>query len=322
MLIVDKHGGLLGVVTDGDVRRGLLGGVSIDDSVSRVMNTSPVIAEQGADRESLVALMREKEILCVPIVSGRVLVGLELLQNSLPAQPVKNPVFLMAGGFGRRLYPLTKDCPKPLLKVGGKPILERVLESCIAAGFSDFYISVHYLSHKIIEYFGDGSKWKVRIQYVREETPLGTGGALSLLPDDVTPLPLIVMNCDVLTNVNLRGLLDFHNKHEASATMCVREYNYQVPYGVIVGDGRKVVSMVEKPTRTEFINAGIYVLDRSVRNYLQCNEQIDMPTLLNLCMEEGDTVNMFPIFEYWLDIGRFEDFERAQTDVKLLERPE
>lgn len=320
VLVVDEHWNLLGVVTDGDVRRALLGGVSIEDSVIRVMNTSPVTMEEGTSREALVALMREKEILCVPLVSGSQLVGLELLHNSNSVQPVKNPVFLMAGGFGRRLHPMTEDCPKPLLKVGGKPILERVLESFIAAGFSDFYISVHYLSHMIIEHFGDGSKWSVRIQYVEEETPLGTGGALSLLPDDLSPLPLIVMNCDVLTNVDFRGLLDFHNKYKASATMCVREYHYQVPYGVIAGDGRRVVNMIEKPTKSEFVNAGIYVLDRSVRNYLKRNERIDMPTLLTVCMENGNEVNMFPIFEYWLDIGRYEDFERAQVDVKLLER--
>ncbi|WP_347361358.1 nucleotidyltransferase family protein, partial [Vibrio vulnificus] len=188
---------------------------------------------------------------------------------------------LMAGGFGTRLRPLTDNCPKPMLKIGNKPILETVIRSFIKAGFVNFYISTHYMPELIHAHFGDGSEFGVNITYVHEESPLGTGGALGLLPNDLPKdLPLIMMNGDVLTKVDFQRLLDFHVSHDADATMCVREYDYQIPYGVINGEGNKITSMVEKPIQRFFVNAGIYVVSPRVIQSVPENHRIDMPTLL------------------------------------------
>jgi NDP-sugar pyrophosphorylase family protein len=225
----------------------------------------------------------------------------------------------MAGGFGTRLRPLTDNCPKPMLKVGDKPILEILVRSFIKAGFVNFYISTHFMPEQIHEYFGNGSGLGVNIVYVHEDSPLGTGGALGLLPDDLPKnLPLIMINGDVLTTVDFKRLLTFHNENQADATMCVREYDYQVPYGVINGEGNKITSMVEKPIQRFFVNAGIYIVSPKVIQSVPANHKIDMPTLLEQHMQKTDNILMFPIHEYWLDIGRMDDFKRAQMDIYTL----
>jgi dTDP-glucose pyrophosphorylase len=317
-LVIDDDMRLLGVVTDGDIRRGLLQNASLDSAVSNVMNKTPITADVGTLRKDLVKLMTSKSLLAIPLVdSGRV-VGLETLQR-YTGRRYENPVFVMAGGFGTRLRPLTDTCPKPMLKVGNKPILETVLSSFIKAGFVNFYISTHYMPEVIRKYFGDGSKWNVAISYVHEEQPLGTGGALGLLPDDLPDLPLILMNGDVLTNVDFERVLEFHNKNNAAATMCVRDYEYQVPFGVINGEGHFIRSMVEKPIQRFFVNAGIYVVSPDMRKSVVKQQRIDMPSLLEKFIEQGSDVLMFPIHEYWLDIGRIDDFHRAQTDILNLD---
>lgn len=318
-LVVDGELRLLGVVTDGDVRRGLLKNLSITSPVNMVMNTKPLTAKLGTARKELVKFMEKEQLLAIPLMEDGKVAGLETLQRVGQYSKYQNPVFLMAGGFGTRLRPLTDNCPKPLLKVGDKPILEIVLNSFIKAGFVNFYISTHYLPEMIREHFGDGSKWNVKISYVYEELPLGTGGALGLLPADTPDLPLILINGDVLTNVDFERVLEFHNKHQAAATMCVRDYEYQVPFGVINGDGNKIISMVEKPVQRFFVNAGIYVISPEIRYSVQKNTRIDMPTLLEQFIAQNHNVMMFPIHEYWLDIGRIEDYNRAQIDIMNLE---
>lgn len=318
VLVVDNENRLLGVVTDGDVRRGLLNNLSLTDKVSEVMNTSPVTVTLPVSKSALVELMEEKSILSVPLLDDGKVVGLETLQHVMAKPRYENPVFVMAGGFGTRLRPLTDTCPKPMLKVGDKPILETVLQSFVQAGFVNFYISTHYMPEQIRAHFGDGEKWGVSITYVHEETPLGTGGALGLLPKDMPDLPLIMINGDVLTKVDFERLLEFHNNNNADATMCVREYEYQIPYGVIKGEGNKLTSMVEKPIQRFFVNAGIYVVSPRVIQSVSENYRIDMPTLLEQHMYEREKVLMFPIHEYWLDIGRMDDFNRAQTDYYTL----
>ncbi|ELE1909193.1 TPA: nucleotidyltransferase family protein [Vibrio vulnificus] len=319
-LVVDNNQHLVGVVTDGDIRRGLLKNLTLAEPVSLVMNLSPTIAKMGTRREDLIELMEKKGILSIPLLdeAGKV-VGLETLHGALHRPKYQNPVFLMAGGFGTRLRPLTDNCPKPMLKIGNKPILETVIRSFIKAGFVNFYISTHYMPELIHAHFGDGSEFGVNITYVHEESPLGTGGALGLLPNDLPKdLPLIMMNGDVLTKVDFQRLLDFHVSHDADATMCVREYDYQIPYGVINGEGNKITSMVEKPIQRFFVNAGIYVVSPRVIQSVPENHRIDMPTLLEQHMQERNNVLMFPIHEYWLDIGRMDDFNRAQADIHTL----
>lgn len=319
VLVVDNELRLLGVITDGDVRRGLLKNLTLDSPVRNVMNTQPLTARLGTARKELVRFMEQEQLLAIPLLEGEKVAGLETLQRVGQFSKYQNPVFLMAGGFGTRLRPLTDNCPKPLLKVGDKPILEIVLQSFIKAGFVNFYISTHYLPEMIREYFGDGSKWNVHITYVHEENPLGTGGALGLLPPDIPDLPLILINGDVLTNVDFERVLEFHNKHNAAATMCVRDYEYQVPFGVINGEGNKILSMVEKPVQRFFVNAGIYVINPIIRKTVEQNTRIDMPTLLEHFISKDESVMMFPIHEYWLDIGRIEDYRRAQIDILNLE---
>ncbi|MEL4394895.1 nucleotidyltransferase family protein [Shewanella algae] len=319
-LVVDEERFLVGTVTDGDVRRGLLNNLSLIDPVSLIMNSSPISVKIGTSREKIVELMEEMEILSIPLLDemGKV-VGIETLQKALYKPKYNNPVFLMAGGFGTRLRPLTDNCPKPMLKIGDKPILETVIRSFIKSGFVNFYISTHYMPELIREHFGDGFELGVKITYVHEENPLGTGGALGLLPKDLPEgLPLIMMNGDVLTKVDFQRLLDFHLKNDADATMCVREYDYQIPYGVINGEGNKITSMVEKPIQRFFVNAGIYVVSPRVIQSVPENHRIDMPTLLEQHMQERNNILMFPIHEYWLDIGRMDDFNRAQADIHTL----
>lgn len=315
-LVVNDEQHLLGVVTDGDIRRGILNSLPLDTPIVEIMNCSPTTASINTAKEQLVKLMESKSILAVPLLEDNKVVGLETLHHLFEEKTYQNPVFIMAGGFGTRLRPLTDNCPKPMLKIGNKPILETVIRSFIKAGFENFYISTHYMPEQIQNHFGDGSELGVNINYVYEEAPLGTGGALGLLPSDLPQdLPLIMMNGDVLTKVDFERLLEFHNDNEADATMCVREYDYQIPYGVINGEGNKITSMVEKPIQRFFVNAGIYVVSPRVFQSVEKNQKIDMPTLLEQHMEERQKVLMFPVHEYWLDIGRMDDFNRAQVDI-------
>lgn len=316
VLVLDAEGQLLGTLTDGDVRRALIRHQSLAVVVEEVMNPRPQTATREWSKERMLSTMEQLQLLQLPIldVQGRV-ISLESLHDLLNKPRHDNPVFLMAGGFGKRLRPLTNDCPKPMLKVGDKPILELILNNFIQAGFHRFFISTHYMPELIRSYFGDGRQWGVSIRYIHEEEPLGTGGALGLLPHDEIDQPMFMMNGDLLTSLNVLSLLDFHREHPGSATMCVREYDYQVPYGVIESEGHCIRSIVEKPTQRFFINAGIYLLEPELVRSVAPGTCIDMPTLLESEIAENRAVNMFPIHEYWLDIGRMDDFDRAQTEV-------
>jgi len=316
-LVVDANDTLLGTLTDGDVRRALLKHLSLETPVNQVMNDQPKTAEQSWTESRILAVMEQHELLQLPLVDPeKRVVGLANLHDILNKHRHDNPVFLMAGGFGTRLRPLTNNCPKPMLKVGDKPILEQILLNFVEAGFHRFYISTHYMPEVIRDHFGNGEKWGISIQYVHEEEPLGTGGALGLLPHDEIDQPLFMMNGDLLTSLNLHSFLEFHETHNGVATMCVREYEHQVPYGVITSEGTQIKSMVEKPVHRFFVNAGIYLLDPVLVKSVEPGTRIDMPTLLEGQIDGGNAVNMFPIHEYWLDIGRMDDFHKAQTEVQ------
>jgi dTDP-glucose pyrophosphorylase len=318
-LVVDEQRHLLGTLTDGDVRRALLRHVPLDVAVKTVMYTSPITAQRDWSNERVLALMEQHQLLQIPVLDEeRRVTGLETLHGLLRKRRRDNPVFLMAGGFGTRLQPLTNHCPKPLLRVGNKPILEMIVEKFVDSGFHRFFISTHYMPEMIREQIGDGSRWGVKVQYVHEQEPLGTAGSLGLLPAAEVDLPLFVMNGDLLTNLDFQNVLAFHQEHAAAATMCVREYEHRVPYGVIQSEGHHIRAMVEKPVYRHFINAGIYLLAPELVRRVQPGTRIDMPTLLEQEIAQGRTVNMFPVHEYWLDIGRMEDFQRAQTEAGQL----
>ena len=316
-LVVDENRRLLGVLTDGDIRRALLQAGSLEVPVRAVMNTAPVTASVDTPKGRLRQLMRSRGVQQVPLVDDQgCLAGVVTLPALLQKTRRDNPVLLMAGGFGTRLRPLTDHLPKPLLRVGGRPILEHILQRFVEAGFETFYISVHYRAEMIKAYFGEGEKWGVTIRYLEEKTPLGTGGCLKLLPDALER-DLIVMNGDVLTEVDFTQLLAFHETHEAEATVCVRPYSHQIPFGVVETTGDRMVAMVEKPIYTHFVNAGIYVLSPAFVEEVPEGRQ-DIPDLLQRAVARGGKVATFPMHEYWRDIGRPDDFQQAQADYALM----
>ncbi len=314
--LVVEDNRLCGTLTDGDIRRAMLKGLTLDDPASKAMNTGPRTALQGDSRESVIARMRQLHIRQMPIItSDGAITGLETIDELLTPPALINRVVLMAGGFGRRLSPLTDDCPKPMLSIGGCPILETVLLNFIEYGFRNFSISVNYKAEMIVDYFGDGSRWGVEIDYLCESKPLGTAGALSLLRERPT-MPFILMNGDILTKVNFNSLLNFHAAQASKATMCVRDYEIQVPYGVVKVDGYHILEIQEKPTQKFFVNAGIYVLDPDVLDLIPNEEPIDMTSLFDKVIEAQWPHAVFPIREYWVDIGRHSDLNRAELDFE------
>jgi dTDP-glucose pyrophosphorylase len=313
-LVVDAERRLLGTVTDGDIRRGLLRGFGLETPISEVMNTDPTTVRLNDGREAVLAIMRLKRIHHVPVLddSGTV-VNIETLARLIQSHERDNWVMIMAGGLGSRLRPLTDDIPKPLLQVGHKPLLETIIGSFVEHGFRKFYLSVNYKAEMIESYFGDGSKFGVQIQYVHEQKRMGTAGALTLI-GDAPSQPMIVMNGDLLTKVNFQQLLDFHVEHRAQATMCVRDYVYHIPYGVVTVEKHHLLDVREKPQQSCFVNAGIYVLDPEVVQLVPRDTLFDMPELFNKLISLQCETAVFPIREYWLDIGRHDDFERANGD--------
>ena len=316
VMIIDDNDRLVGTVTDGDIRRGLIRHLSLDNPVIKIMFKTPTVALEKDSKESVLLKMKELDLLQIPIVNvDRKVVGLETLQHLIEGNRLDNPVFLMAGGFGKRLQPLTDNTPKPLLKVGTKPILENILNQFIAAGFHNFYISTHYKAEMVKNHFGNGGDWGVSIIYLHEETPLGTAGGLGLLPKNLIDLPILMMNGDLLTKIDFKELLNFHLEEGGDATMCTREYDFQVPYGVIKTNGQYASSIVEKPIHKFFVNAGVYVISPPMLDTIDGVSYLDMPDLLQKKIDSSGQVNVFPVHEYWLDIGQMEQFDQAQMDM-------
>ncbi|MBU0571717.1 MAG: nucleotidyltransferase family protein [Candidatus Omnitrophica bacterium] len=318
LIVVDKEKKLKGTITDGDIRRGILKGVSFDDKIERIINPSPRTASAGDKLEDIMALMKEKQLSHIPVIddSGYV-VGVRAYDEIRDVPTSDHWVVLMAGGMGNRLRPLTEECPKPLLTVGTKPILETILENFKEYGFKKFFLSVNYKVNMIKDYFGDGSRWGIEIGYLCEDKRLGTAGALGLLPEKPEG-SVIVMNGDLITKVNFRHLLDFHKEHGSKATMCVREYDFQVPFGVVKMNDHNISKIDEKPVHKFFINAGIYVLEPEVVSGISGEKCLDMPHLFNALVEEGKEPVAFPIREYWVDIGRIDDLERADGEFSAV----
>lgn len=311
-LVVGDDGRLLGTVTDGDIRRAILRGVGMDQLVETVMNRTPFYVMPGYDQDELKATMTARRYHQVPVIDkDRHIVDLVVIDDILKeGQKHDNWVVLMAGGLGKRLRPITETMPKPLVKVGGKPVLENILEKFVNQGFEHFYISVNYMGDQIKAHFGDGNDWGVEILYLDEDQALGTAGALSLI-NDVPKQSMIVMNADLVTEINFSKMLDFHRQHGAIGTMGVRAYDFQVEYGVVEIEDGAISAINEKPVHKFMVNAGIYVLEPETLKDIPCGARIDMPTLFNTWATEGKSCAAFPIHEHWLDIGRLEDLERA-----------
>jgi dTDP-glucose pyrophosphorylase len=315
-LVVDGERRLLGMVTDGDVRRGILRGIGLTEPVRRIMNVTPHSVSLETTKETVIRRMSDLRIHQMPVVDadGRV-VGLQRLDEHFNQPREDTWVVLMAGGFGTRLMPLTATMPKPMLPIGGRPLLESILTGLIVQGFRRFIISVHYMADILEKHFGDGSKWGVEITYLREADPRGTAGALSLMNPRPTG-PFLVMNSDLMTSLNFRQLLDFHFSQNASATICACEYKMQVPYGVVDANGTKLLGIREKPIESYFVNAGIYVIDSSALDLIPESGRFDMPNLFQAILENGQAAAVFPVREYWLDVGKIDDLARAHSEFE------
>ncbi len=313
-LVVDENNKLLGTVTDGDIRKAILAGKDLNITAAEAMRKSPTTSSASTPRTVIIKLMREKRIHQMPILneSGQV-VDVLTVDDLLGAQEKSNSVVIMAGGLGTRLHPLTQDTPKPMLNVGGKPILETIIQSFIDQGYVNFFISLNFKAEVISDYFGDGSKLGASITYLHETTRLGTAGGLSLLPSEVK-FPIIVMNGDLLTRISVDALVDFHQRENAVATMVVREDHYQVPYGVVEVDGTQIVDVKEKPMQRHLVNAGIYVLSEQSLANIPRDTYYDMPTHFTKLAANGHRTAAFPLHEYWVDIGRLDELERAQRE--------
>ncbi len=314
VLIVDKSDKLLGTLTDGDIRRGLLNGLDLTSSIESIIFKTPTVAKNTDTKEMILKLALSKKLHQIPIVneSGKV-IGIEEINELVkPIQKI-NKVILMVGGLGKRLGSLTKNTPKPMLKVGNKSILETIVESFSGYGYTNIVMCLNYKSHVIKDYFGNGSDFGVNIDYVIEDKRMGTAGALSLLKEKPKE-PFFVMNGDLLTNVNFESIHEFYLSSDADALMCVREYESQVPYGVINTENTKIVSVQEKPTQKFFVNAGIYMLNPEVLKYIPKNEFYNMTTLFEKLIDKDKNTISFPLDGYWLDIGRFEEYKKANEE--------
>jgi len=315
-IVVDNEDKLIGTLSDGDIRRAVLDGKVLENTIENIYCKEPTIANVNASKEEIINICTSKKLYQIPIVDdfGKV-VSVDILDELLKPTAYPNKVVLMVGGLGTRLRPLTDNTPKPMLPVGGKPILQTIVEKFASYGFVNIIMCIGYKSETIQNFFGNGSKFGVKIEYVIEEKRMGTAGALSLLTEKQKPKkPFFVMNGDLLTNINFEHLFDFHLKNKSKATMCVREYDFQVPYGVVNIDKGEIVAIDEKPVHKFFVSAGIYMLDETVLDSIPKDEFYDMPTLFELLIENKGKVMSFPLREYWLDIGRLEEYKKANDE--------
>jgi dTDP-glucose pyrophosphorylase len=314
VLVVDETRRLLGSLSDGDIRRGLLRGLTLSDPVASAMHVGPTTADAGEGRHAILARMRKLGVYQMPVIDrDGVVVGLETVDDLLTTPARNNPVVIMAGGRGIRLAELTQETPKPMLKVGSRPLLETIIASLAEQGFSRIYLAVNYKAEQIEKHFGDGSAFDVNISYLREDRPMGTAGALGLLTETPT-LPLIVTNADLLTREDYGHMLDRHVESKAHATMAVRNYEMQVPFGVVREGETGIEAIEEKPIQRFVVSAGMYVLSPSVLELIPKQQPLDMPALFELMMNRDMQTRCHHIDGYWLDIGRMADYERANLD--------
>jgi dTDP-glucose pyrophosphorylase len=312
VLVVSANGILLGTLTDGDIRRGLLRGLGLDSPIESIIQREPLVAPPQLSQDTVLQLMQVNKIHQLPVVDAeRRVVGLHLWNELMIPGQRSNLMVIMAGGQGSRLRPHTEKCPKPLLPVGGKPMLEHIIERARAEGFRRFVLAVHYLGYMIEDYFGDGNRWRVRIDYLREPSPLGTAGAIGLL-DPRPDVPFLVSNADVLTDIHYGELLDFHCRHGAAATMAVHLHEWQHPFGVVRTRGVDIVGFEEKPVARNHGNAGIYVLNPGALDVLPAGDRCDMPALFSRLQRQAARTIVYPMHEPWVDVGRPDDYTSAQ----------
>lgn len=314
LVLCNPDGTLVGVLTDGDIRRAILRRIALDTPVEEVATLDPVVAGASLSAPDALRLMMEHDINHLPVVDDHGILRQFIIRRDLvPDMDANLSAVIMAGGYGKRLLPLTETVPKPMLPVGDRPLLERVVEQLRNAGIKEVNLTTHYLSDTITEHFGDGEDFGVRMNYSQEGEPLGTAGGLTLFerPDG----PSLVINGDILTEVSYQQMLQYHRKHEAVLTMGIRVHELQVPFGVVHCDGARVTDLTEKPALTFFINAGVYLLEPEAYDHIPRNSHFDMTDLIRVLIDEGHNVVSFPIYEYWQDVGRHADYRQVQEDL-------
>lgn len=316
VLVINDGGELVGTISDGDIRRGLIKGLDINSPITGIVHRNPLVVPPEMDRATVMQLMVSNKIQQIPVVNQQhQLVGLHLWDEVVKPAERTNMMVIMAGGMGTRLRPYTENCPKPLLSVGGRPMLEHIIGRAKLEGFSRFVLAVHYLGHMIEDHFGDGSRFGVEIEYLREETPLGTAGALGLL-SPLPDAPFLVTNGDVITDIHYGELLDFHIRHTAAATMAVRIHEWQHPFGVVQLEGVEIVGFEEKPIARSHINAGVYALEPESLRVLTASAHCDMPALFERLQAMEKRTIAYPIHEPWMDVGRPDDLKQALATVQ------
>lgn len=313
VLVCDQSNVLIGTLSDGDIRRGLLKGLELSSPIESIIHRNPLVVPETLTRDLVLQLMTANKVRQVPIVDveNRV-IGLHLWDELAEKVERPNIMVIMAGGKGTRLRPHTKSCPKPMLEIAGKPMLEHIIERAKSEGFERFILSIHYLGHIIENHFGNGAGFGVQISYLREDSPLGTAGALSLLEENPS-LPFVVTNGDVMTDIRYGELLDFHSRHLADATMAVRLHEWQHPFGVVQMRGIEITGFEEKPISRTHINAGVYALSSEALRHLSRGMPCDMPTLFERLQTNGLKTIAYPMHEPWLDVGRPDDLEHARS---------
>ena len=315
-LIVDAQQRFLKTMTDGDVRRAILNGHDLETSVIDLTASDrpSVIAPAGTGRDDQLEIMLRESIRHLPLLNDDGTISELAVTDELAPQAKPMQAVIMAGGFGKRLRPLTDDTPKPMLQVGGKPLMERTIESFQKAGIHRINVKTHYLPEKITKHFGNGRRFGVELNYVAEDQPLGTAGALRLM--DEFEESMLVINGDILTDVDFKALSKFHHEQNAALTVAVRQYDIEVPYGVVEAKQGVVCGLREKPRINFLVNAGIYLLEPHARRYIPASGRYDMTDLISAMVDSNETVVGFPITENWLDIGKHDDFQQAQEDIK------
>jgi len=311
-MVADEDRKLLGTITDGDIRRGLLRGLTLDSNVNEIMRKNPLVAPEGMSQTLIRQLMTANKVQQIPEIDMEgYIICLHTWDEFVTTEKISNKLVIMAGGKGTRLRPYTKNCPKPMLLVGGKPILQHIIERARGEGFNKFLLSVHYLGKMIEDHFGDGSKLDVTIEYIHEKSPLGTAGSLSMISKLVDE-PFIVTNGDVITDIRYSDLLEFHKRQESVGTMAVRLHELQYPFGVVHMDGLNIVGFEEKPIARSHINAGVYALSPIALYELNQGESCDMPALFERLQAKSHKTIAYPMHEPWLDVGRPSDLEMAK----------
>ncbi len=327
VLVVDQAGRLNGTVTDGDLRRAMLARLDMSQPVRVLLErkagsayATPVTGPVGAERSVYLRMLQEHRLHHLPIVDTQQrVVGLVTLDEFVVGEPLALQAVIMAGGRGKRLHPLTDQVPKPMLPVGDRPLLELIIEQLKESGIRRVNVTTHHKSDKITEHFGDGHKFGVDISYVTEDRPLGTAGALGLMTPPTETM--LVINGDILTQVDFQAMLAFHRGHQADLTVAVRQYDVQVPFGVVECEGALVRHLTEKPVLNFFVNAGMYLMEPSVFKFVPSGERFDMTDLIQRLLGRSRRVVSFPVREYWLDIGRPDDYEQAQAYAKQKKEP-